>query len=548
MTQGLRSRVWVGYLAAGLLPLASLGVRLATGELLASVPFLTFFPAVLAVSFLGGWAPGLLAALASQALAAYFMIEPLHSFSVDGPFGLVALVSFNVVCGTTVALMQKLNSAMARLSAAGEELRRTNDLLELRVVERTRELADANAAMRAEIGTRQSMQAKLLQTQKLEALGQLTGGIAHDFNNMLQAVRGSLDLMRRRVAQGRPQQVERYIDAATEATGRAALLTQRLLAFARRQALAPTRVHPNRLVESAAGLIQRAIGPGIEVSLNLGHDVCPVLCDPSQLEAGLLNVALNGRDAMPAGGRLTVSTANKRLEGAELAGGVDIPSGDYVEISVSDTGIGMTQDVLAHAFEPFFTTKPLGKGTGLGLSQLYGFVHQSRGEVFLESEPGQGTTLRMFLPCAANTVTADTAEAAGEQDRAQGARPGTVLLIEDEAPVRTMAAEALRELGWRVIEAADGPQAIRLLEAGGVLDMLITDIGLPGGLNGRQVADAVRERHPGLPVLLITGYAGTALEYQLEPGIEVMAKPFSLEALAAAVGRRTNAAAEMPVS
>jgi len=378
----------------------------------------------------------------------------------------------------------------------------------------------------------------LRQAHKMEAVGQLTGGIAHDFNNMLQAIGSSLELMLRRVEQGRTEEAARFIDGARETVERASALTNRLLAFSRRQSLQPRSVRLDSLVEGMAELMRRTVGPAITVELRMGDGVWPVLCDPNQLESVLLNLAINARDAMAEGGadggQLTVATQPVRLSVADVAGQDGAQPGDYAEIAVTDTGSGMDAATLGHVFEPFFTTKPIGQGTGLGLSQLYGFVRQSNGVVRIDSAPGRGTTVRLYLP------RQDSMADHGEQPAATMGSAGigageTVLLVEDEAGVRALATEYLRELGYAVLATPDGPTALRLLRAGKRVDVLVTDVGLPGGLNGRQIADAAREYRPGLPVLFITGYAGTALHGHLAPGMEVIGKPFALDALAAKV-------------
>jgi len=362
----------------------------------------------------------------------------------------------------------------------------------------------------------------------MEAVGQLTGGIAHDFNNMLQGVSGAVEMARRRMEAGRPEEARRYLDAARDATGRAAGLTQRLLAFARRQRLDPKPVDADGLVAGMADLVRRMVGPGIGVELRLRDDTGSVLCDPNELESALLNLCINARDALPEGGRLLIGTEDVRLSPADVAGQDGAAPGDYVTILVTDTGAGMPPEVLKRAFEPFFTTKPLGQGTGLGLSQIYGFVQQSGGLARIESAPGRGTTVRLFLPkhSRAEATAQERTAPAVREDAGAGA---AVLLVDDEDAVRRPAAERLRELGFRLLEAADGPAVLRLLgDDTPRPDLLVTDVGLPNGMNGRQVAEAVRERWPGLPVLFITGHAGTVLP----SGVEVIGKPFGLDTLA----------------
>ena len=412
--------------------------------------------------------------------------------------------------------------------------------LEARIAERTAALTQAVDALHTEALERGQAEEQLRQAQKMEAVGQLTGGIAHDFNNMLQAIAGSLELMRRRVAQGRADETGPLADAAAKTVQRAAALTNRLLAFARRQSLQPRPVDPNALVEGMAELIRGTTGPAVELVLQLDESAPTVLCDPNQLENALLNLAINARDAMPNGGRLTISTARVGLTVLEVAGHEGAQPGSYATIQVADTGIGMAPDVLARVFEPFFTTKPLGQGTGLGLSQLYGFVRQSGGIVRLDSVPGRGTAVRICLPQAAPGSGAQADSDALEAVAHPGAASGTVLLVEDEAGARAMAAEVLGEHGYRVVQAGDGPEALRLVRRGVVPDVLVTDVGLPGGLNGRQVAEAARDLIPGLPVLFMTGYAGKVLADQLAPGMALIGKPFTFDALVSRIRALLN--------
>ena len=409
---------------------------------------------------------------------------------------------------------------------AREVLTRSREELEAQVAERTAEVRHALDSLQAEMAQRERAEATLRQMQKMEAVGQLTGGIAHDFNNMLQGIVGSLDMAVRRAGEGRTADVLRFLENARQAVNRAAGLTRRLLAFARRQRLDPKPVDPDAVVAGIADLVRRTVGPAIRLDLRLRDGRARVLCDPTELESALLNVCINARDAMPGGGQLTIGTEDVDLSGADLTGQEGAASGSYVAISIADTGKGMPTDVMERAFEPFFTTKPLGHGTGLGLSQVYGFVRQSGGVVRLESAPGSGTTVHILLP---QYALATVAEGIGAALAPHAAGPGqAVLLVEDEDIVRSIAAERLRELGYHVLEAADGPAALHLLDGGAQVDMLVTDVGLPNGMNGRQVAEAVRERRPELPLLFITGYAGI----ELPPGSEVIDKPFDLNILA----------------
>jgi light-regulated signal transduction histidine kinase (bacteriophytochrome) len=375
-----------------------------------------------------------------------------------------------------------------------------------------------------------SLSEQLRQSQKMEAVGQLTGGLAHDFNNLLGGIVGALEIAGTRLAQGRTGELERYLTAAMGAANRAAALTHRLLAFSRRQTLDPRPTDAGRLVASMEDLVRRTTGPAIALDIVTSAGLWTILCDGNQLENALLNLALNARDAMPDGGRLTIEAGNVRLDDA-YAVQCGVPAGHYVAISVSDTGSGMTPDTVAHAFEPFFTTKPMGTGTGLGLSMVYGFAKQSGGHARIYSEPGHGTTVRIYLP---RHHGAALDEAAPNQDEPEiGPGIATILVVDDEPVLRMLVCEVLREQGFSVLEAADGPAALDVVERGRSIDLLITDVGLPGGLNGRQVADAIRGFRPGIKVLFITGYAETAAldGGLLDPNTQVLTKPFEMQAL-----------------
>ncbi|WP_338665729.1 PAS domain S-box protein [Pararoseomonas sp. SCSIO 73927] len=372
----------------------------------------------------------------------------------------------------------------------------------------------------------------LRQSQKMEAVGQLTGGIAHDFNNLLTGITGSLELLRTRLAQGRLADLDRYIATAHGAAGRAAALTHRLLAFARRQTLDPRPTNVNRLISGMEELIRRTVGPAVAVEVVGTAGLWPVLVDPNQLESALLNLCINARDAMPDGGRITVETANRWMD-EHMARERDLPPGQYLSLCVTDTGTGMTPEVIERAFDPFFTTKPLGQGTGLGLSMIYGFVRQSGGQIRIYSEIGQGTTVCLYLP--RHHGAEDAAESAAALAAAPRAERGeTVLIVDDEPTVRMLVTEVLQELGYTALEAGDGTAGLRALRSDARIDLLVTDVGLPGGMNGRQLADAARVTRPGLRVLFITGYAENAVlgNGHLEPGMHVLTKPFAMEALA----------------
>jgi PAS domain S-box-containing protein len=388
-----------------------------------------------------------------------------------------------------------------------------------------RERADALAA--AEEALRQS--------QKMEAVGQLTGGIAHDFNNLLAGISGSLELIQTRLAQGRLKDVDRYINAAQGASKRAAALTHRLLAFSRRQTLDPKPTDVNRLVAGLEELIRRTVGPAVTVDVIAATGLWPALVDPPQLENALLNLCINARDAMPEGGSITIETANTALDARE-ARERDMPPGPYLLLRVTDTGTGMAPEIVGKVFEPFFTTKPLGQGTGLGLSMIYGFAQQSGGQVRIVSELGRGTKVCLYLPRHGGTVAEeDPLAAAGAPARAA---PGeTVLVVDDEPTVRMLVTEVLEDLGYTAIEAADSVAGLKVLQSDVRIDLLVSDVGLPGGMNGRQMAEAGRSTRPGLKVLFITGYAEAAVlgNGQLDPGMQVITKPFVVEVLGARI-------------
>ncbi len=372
----------------------------------------------------------------------------------------------------------------------------------------------------------------LRQSQKMEAVGQLTGGLAHDFNNLLMGVSGNIELLKDRVAKGRIDNLERHINAALEGTRRAAALTHRLLAFSRRQTLDPKPTDVDRLVEGLAELIRRTVGPAIAMDVMGTPGLWATLVDAHQLENALLNLCLNARDAMPDGGQLLIETGNTTLGAAEAAD-LELLEGRYVTLCVSDNGTGMTAEVLERAFDPFFTTKPIGMGTGLGLSMIYGFARQSGGGVQITSIIGKGTQVCIYLPVQDNTLAFEPEAALPEQPLGPSAGGETVLVVDDEHSVRTFMAEVLTDLGYRVLEADMGAAALAILQSPQTIDLLISDVGLPGGMNGRQLADAARALRPGLKVLFVTGYAETAAlgHGRLEPGMHVLTKPFSIPAL-----------------
>ncbi len=389
-----------------------------------------------------------------------------------------------------------------------------------------------------DVTERKQLEEQLRQSQKMEAVGQLTGGLAHDFNNLLIGISGSLEMLQKRIAQGRFTELQRYIDAAQQSSRRAASLTHRLLAFSRRQTLDPKPVDVHGLIDGMEELIRRTMGPQVDTRV-IGGAPASSLVDSNQLESALLNLCINARDAMPDGGQLTLQTDLVRID--EISGGdIELPPGEYVCVSVSDTGTGMGPEIIKRAFDPFFTTKPLGAGTGLGLSMVYGFARQSGGQLRIQSELGSGTTLRLYLPRYEGAIDGDSLPA--EVPTAACPRVGdTVLVVDDEPTVRMLVTEVLQSLGYNTLEAADGGTAIRTLQSSARIDLLITDVGLPGGMNGRQVADGGRTLRPHLQVLFITGYAENAVfgKGHLEPGMLVLTKPFTSDDLVSRIGQLT---------
>ena len=434
--------------------------------------------------------------------------------------------------GAALDLTERKNTEQA--------LRHLNENLEERVAQRTQALAEANLRLQNEMFERERAEDALRHAQKMEAVGQLTGGIAHDFNNMLTGIIGSLDLMQRYIAAGRSEEIGRFTDVAVSSAHRAAALTHRLLAFSRRQSLDRRPLDPNQLVVSLEDLFRRTKGAHIELKVQLGRDIWPVNTDASQLENALLNLVINARDAMPDGGQLLIETANSYLDGTDITTLEPVKAGDYVMLGVRDNGSGMAPKILAKAFDPFFTTKPIGQGTGLGLSMIYGFAQQSGGHVTIQSEPGQGTCVRLYLPRLHGTALQSHAPShLGEAPMAMAGE--AVVVVEDDPAVRMLVVNVLDELGYTAHQAADARTALPLLESDLRVDLLVTDVGLPG-MNGRQLAEIARQYRPGLKVLFMTGYAQKAAERQgfLEDGMDMVAKPFSIEVLANKIREMIN--------
>ena len=439
---------------------------------------------------------------------------------LERPFHPVTLISL-----VTTALRGRRRQYEARdrlidLSQSELRLQNTLETLEQQVEERTAQLRNNEEALR--------------QSQKMEAVGQLTGGIAHDFNNMLTGIIGSLELLRRRLARGRTDDLDSLIDLGVTSANRAAGLTHRLLAFSRRQSLDSKPVQMNTLVVSMGELLQRSINESIQLDMQLSEQLWVAEADPNQLESALLNLVINARDAMPGGGQLVVKTSNRHLDRAFTQAHSNLDPGEYVMLSVTDTGCGMPQSTINRAFDPFFTTKPIGQGTGLGLSMIYGFSKQSRGHVAIQSEVGNGTTVSLFLPRFGGDLPRDVPADVHHAPSAQNGE--TVLIVEDDPAVRVLVSTVLSELGYAFVEAADADSAVPILDSPQRIDLMISDVGLPG-MNGRQLAEIGRQYRPELKVLFITGYAEHAAVRGgfLDPGMQMITKPFTFDLLTAKV-------------
>ncbi|MDR3504667.1 MAG: ATP-binding protein [Acidocella sp.] len=507
----LRERAWAGYSIAICTCLLALAIRLAIGHLV-SAPFFTFVPAIILSTLAGGFGPGLLCSFLTAALVAHFL-PPLASYGIYWPSPRMMTLLFLVAAGLIVTLTELSMRASIRFARATEQLHTANEALEARIAARTAELMETEQQLR--------------QARKMEALGHLCGGIAHDFSNLLTGITGSLDVLQLRLLEGRLDNLDRHITAARDAASRATRLTQRLLVFSRNHPLEPHVTDINFLITGMEELIAQAIGPGVVRRLEPAPDLHTTLVDPNQLEHALLNLCINASDAMPQGGTLTIATDNLTLSQPQ-ATALDLPPGDYVTLAVTDTGTGMTPDVLARAFHPFFTTKPAGKGTGLGLSMLYGFARQSGGQVDIHSNPGDGTTVTLYLPRhdGAAKMPPGTDNALPQPHNHQAR--GRILIADDEASIRELVAEVLRDQGYTVEQAADARGALDLLRNGTPVNLLITDLRLPG-MSGQELAAAARSMRPCLRILFMTGYAErAAIPF---PDTRILTKPFSMAAL-----------------
>jgi PAS domain S-box-containing protein len=430
-------------------------------------------------------------------------------------FVTVILRDINERKATDLALRSSEETARAAATALAD----LNQTLEQRVEDRTSQLMKAEQALR--------------QSQKMEAIGQLTGGIAHDFNNLLQGISGALHVIQKRISSGRIGDVDRFIDGALESANRAASLTHRLLAFARQQPVDPRPLDENELISSVEELLRRTIGETLQLKFVPAAELWLVRCDANQLENAILNLAINARDAMPGGGTLTIETCNQVLDAA-AAEVRDVRPGEYVRLLITDTGTGMPADVEARIFDPFFTTKAIGKGTGLGLSMVYGFVRQSDGSIKVESQVGHGTSFEICLPRYRGELEVEATIEVSKKDRRAGSDE-VVLVVEDESIVRLLVVDVLQELGYHALEADSGSSALRILQSNQRIDLLIADLGLPD-INGRQLADAGMTKRNGLKVLFMTGYAEQAAHGSfLDGDMEIITKPFNMDALASRI-------------
>ncbi len=524
-TEPMRRMKVLGYALAIALSFIALWIRFQLDSSLSGYPFLTFFVAVFLSALLGGLGPGLLAALLSGLLALYFLDGSGPGFSLAWPSGWIAMAFYYFSTLTMVGLVHGMVAAyqgQERLRLALEDL---NTTLEAKVLERA-------AMVEREAAERIAAEDKVRHLQKMESIGQLSGGIAHDFNNMLGVVIGSLDVAKMKLSGKEHPKVEACIDHAIDGAQRAAVLTARLLAYSRQLPLAPQAIDANKLVSGMSEMLRRTIGEQVRIETVLAGGLWPCFADPAQLEDAVLNLAVNARDAMPDGGKLTVETANVDLDDRYAISNDEVTPGQYVMIAVSDSGTGMPPEVVGRASEPFYTTKDVGKGTGLGLSQVFGYVRQSGGHLKIYSEIGQGTTVKIYLPRHLGQAAPEKGVVAASHIP-HGRPEQLILVVEDEAQVRQMTVAALKELGYSVIQAANGDQALELIQGQSHIDLLFTDIVMPG-MTGRVLADHARTVRPEMRVLFTTGYTRNAVVHNgvLDTGIAFLTKPFTVEQLA----------------
>jgi signal transduction histidine kinase len=530
-TSRAREAKWIGFAVAVVGPLAGLILHWAAGSGLSGFPFITFFPWILFAAALGGRLAAAVGTVLSAVICTYFFIPPVHSTFVPWPQGYIALLSFGVVAAVMIWLADAAMKTNVRLLRAGDALKTANAELEDRVAARTSELTLLNARLHEEIRTKEAAETQMRQMQKIEALGQLTGGIAHDFNNMLAIIMGSLEMANRRLENGRGN-IGELLNNAMDGARRAATLTHQLLAFSRQQPLAPAISDINGIVSHMAEILRRALGETVSLECVLSAGVWRTRVDPGQLENAILNLAVNARDAMPDGGRLTIETQNARLDDDYAAAQSDVVAGQYVLIAVTDTGTGMGPEIAARAFDPFFTTKEKSRGTGLGLSQVHGFIKQSGGHIKIYSEPGHGTSVKIYLPRFNGDAAADT-EAEARPEAPAGSPNEIVLLVEDDDAVRKVHVNMLRGLNYTVHHANGGGQALQIMQEQPGIKLLFTDVVMPG-MGGRELADQAKRMAPDLKVLFTTGYTANAIVHNgvIDSDVDLLQKPFAYELLA----------------
>lgn len=522
---GSRRNSALGYVfALGSVALAFL-VRLTAGAYMAPFSYLIFIPAVVIAAFFGGTGAGLLSAALSILMVQYVLESGVSGPSPDGTTEIIGMVCFALNAILLICVVNALLSALRSKAQRETEMMEFHAGLDRVVAERT-------DLLKLEMTEHVAAQTQMRELQKIETIGQLTGGLAHDFNNMLAVIVGSLDIAERRLERGRTEELGSLIRNARDGARRAANLTNRLLAFSRRQPLTPEVIDPNLRLQSLPDLLGRSLDSDVRIELKLADNLWPISVDVGQLEQAVLNLALNARDAMPAGGTVTVTVDNAELDQAYLKAHPEVRPGQYLRISVADTGVGMAPEVMERAFDPFYTTKGPGNGTGLGLSQVFGWIKQSGGHIRILSSVGQGTTVCLYLPRYTGKERPAQEEASRTQRPTEPLREEVVMVVEDEDNVRQMTVEALRELGYSVIEASGGRDALQQLSFNLRIDILFTDIVMPD-MNGKLVADAVKDRFPAVKVIFTTGYTRNAIVHNgiVEPGINLLLKPFTLEQL-----------------
>jgi signal transduction histidine kinase/ActR/RegA family two-component response regulator len=528
-TAALRTNRTTSYLV-GLAAIAlTMLARILLARQLMGFPFLPFFPAIVVTSFLCGWRAGAVAAVFAGFAARYFFIDgAVDPIRIIVASTWVGFALYGIAVCIVLALVASMHAAFRDFAESENKRARMNEELESRVCERTVALEEANQRLRDEAASLAAAEARIRQMQKMEAVGQLTGGIAHDFNNMLAVIVGSLDIAKRHL-QVDMAKSERFIANALDGAQRAAQLTARLLAFSRQQPLDPRSLDANKLVRETSELLRRSLGENILLQTELVEGPWRIFADASQLESALVNLCVNSRDSMPDGGSLTLRTTNADLGAADTAAGIDVRPGEYLALAVCDTGVGMSPDVLARAFDPFYTTKAPGQGTGLGLSQVYGFVKQSGGHIGIDSKPGTGTTVTIYLPRHAGSDEVEAA-ASNSTPPAPGNRE-VILVVEDEDRVRTMTVEALRGLGYEVVAFADPRAALDELRLIPHLHLVLTDVVMPG-MNGPALADRIKALRPSVKVLYTTGYSRNAvLGPALDREVGLLPKPFTVDQL-----------------